>query len=330
MTATPAASQLIHVAAGVISDADGRILIAKRRLGTHQGGLWEFPGGKLEPGEPVEQGLARELDEELGIQVTAARPLIRLRHDYGDRQVLLDIHRVQRYQGEPRGREGQPLDWLLPEDMDPTLFPAADRPVINALRLPTRYLITGTEPSDQYAFRAQLEQVLMRTGLRIVQLRVPGLDPSAYAELAHQCVAVCRRAGAQLVLNCAPEIAAELPGEGLHLTEARLMALTERPNIGKPLLGASCHNAATLAKAAACGLDYALLSPVQHTATHAEARPLGWPAFSALVEQALVPVYALGGVDDNDLDTAIGHGAQGIAGIRGFWEPPGLVFRAGR
>ena len=323
MSDAPADSQLIHVAAGVISDADGRLLIAKRRLGTHQGGLWEFPGGKLEPGEPLEQGLARELDEELGILVTAARPLIRLRHDYGDRQLLLDVHRVLSYQGRPRGREGQPLDWRLPQDMDPTLFPAADRAVISALRLPNRYLITGAEPREPKVFIARLEQVLVRAGLRIVQLRRPGCAPSSYADLAQQCLAVCRRAGAQLVLNCSPELAAELPGDGLHLTEARLMALTERPSISKPLLGASCHGPVALARAAELGFDYALLSPVRHTATHPDVSPLCWTGFSELVEQALLPVYALGGVDENDIDTAIRRGAQGVAGIRGFWGSSG-------
>lgn len=310
---------LIHVAAGVITDAGGRVLIAKRPMGTHQGGLWEFPGGKLESNEPVAQGLVRELDEELGIQVTASRPLIRLRHDYGDRLVLLDIHRVLTYQGRPTGREGQALDWVMPQDMDPSQFPAADRPVISALRLPTRYLITGSDPSQPDAFIRQLEQVLAQSQLRILQLRTPGLDARDYADLAERCAAVCRQTGAQLLLNCDLALATALPGDGLHLTEARLAALTERPQVNKTLVGASCHGAEALAKATALGLDYALLSPVQHTQSHPAATPLGWRAFAGLVDQAGLPVYALGGVDDSDLDKALGHGAQGIASVRGFW-----------
>ncbi|MBK5941037.1 thiamine monophosphate synthase [Halochromatium roseum] len=312
--------KLIHVAAAVISDAQGRVLIAKRPIDAHQGGLWEFPGGKLEPGEPVEQGLARELDEELGIQVITSRPLIRLRHDYGDRLVLLDMHRVLSYQGQPHGREGQALDWLLPADMQPEHFPAADRPVINALHLPSRYLITGHEPRQPDAFVVQLSQVLARTGARIVQLRAPHLEARAYAALAQACAPVCRQAGAQLVLNCDPALARELPGDGLHLTEARLAALTERPQINKSLLGASCHSAEALAKSAALDLEYALLSPVKHTQSHPDATPLGWSTFAELVDRACLPVYALGGVDEGDLETAISHGAQGVAGISGFWS----------
>ncbi|MFP4494314.1 MAG: Nudix family hydrolase [Halochromatium sp.] len=311
---------LIHVAAGVLSDPAGRVLIARRPIATHQGGLWEFPGGKLEPGEPVAQGLARELDEELGIQVSASRPLIRLRHDYGDRRVLLDIHRVLGYRGIPSGREGQALDWQHPEQMDPARFPAADRPVISALRLPNRYLITGAGARDPNAFVARLERSLTLADPPIVQLRAPGLDAHDYAKLARRCAEVCRAAQARLLLNCEPRLAAELPGAGLHLTEARLSALRERPEIGKALVGASCHGASALAKAAELGLDYALLSPVRHTRSHADAIPLGWSRFAELVEDACLPVYALGGVDAADLDTAIDHGAQGVAGISGFWD----------
>jgi 8-oxo-dGTP diphosphatase len=320
ISGTPIDRKLIHVAAGVISDAQGRVLIAKRPIGAHQGGLWEFPGGKLEPDEPVEQGLVRELDEELGIQVMASRPLIRLHHDYGDRLVLLDIHRVLSYQGHPHGREGQALDWMLPADMQPESFPAADRPVISALRLPSRYLITGPEPRRPDSFVAQLSQVLARSSARIVQLRAPDLEPLAYAALARACAPLCRQAGAQLVLNCDPELARELPGDGLHLTEARLAALTERPQISKSLLGASCHSAEALAKSAALDLEYALLSPVKHTQSHPDATSLGWSTFAKLVDRACLPVYALGGVDESDLETAISHGAQGVAGISGFWS----------
>jgi 8-oxo-dGTP diphosphatase len=320
VTAATAERRLIHVAAGVISDDQGRVLIAKRPDHTHQGGLWEFPGGKLEPDEPVEDGLARELAEEIGIRVLSSRPLIRLAHDYGDRGVLLEIRRVLAYRGTPQGREGQALAWTAPDAMDPSRFPAADRPVISALRLPTRYLITGAEPRAPDAFVAHLEQVLAATGVGMVQLRAPWLDDDAYGELAKRCAERCHRAGARLILNCAPGLAEDLPGDGLHLTEARLLTLSERPRLGSRLVGASCHAADTLAKTADLGLDYALLSPVQTTASHPHATPLGWRHFAELVDAACVPVYALGGVGDTELETAIGHGAQGIAAIRAFWS----------
>ena len=141
-------NELMQVAAGAVRDTRGRVLIAKRPDGVHQGGLWEFPGGKLQLGESPQDGLARELLEELGIRIRAWRPLIRLQHDYGDRHVVLHVYRIDAYDGIASGQEGQPLAWVKPDAMDPALFPAADRQIINALRLPTLYLITGQNPQS--------------------------------------------------------------------------------------------------------------------------------------------------------------------------------------
>ncbi len=307
--------------AGAIEDGRGRILVARRPTGVHQGGLWEFPGGKLEPGETPTEGLGRELWEELGVQVLASRPLIRVPHDYGDRHILLDVHRVTAYSGEPAGREGQPLAWLDPDTMDPAAFPAADRPIISALRLAPLYLITGTDPATPERFLRRLSMALGR-GVRLVQLRAHGLPPAGYARLAAAAFELCEGSGATLILNADPELASHLPGHGLHLTVERLWRLTRRPRaLGAAggWCGASCHDARDLHRAADLGLDYALLASVQPTATHPEAKPLGWTRFAELVDLAALPVYALGGLGPADLDTAIRHGAQGVAAIRGLW-----------
>jgi 8-oxo-dGTP diphosphatase len=305
----------VHVAAGALTDAQGRVLVTRRPDGVHQGGLWEFPGGKLEPGEDVASALARELREELGIEVRAARPLIRIHHDYGDRHVLLDVHLVTAFDGTPRGLEGQPLDWLAPEAMDPARFPAADQPIIDALRLPERYLITGADPRDEQAFLSRLTAALAR-GARLVQLRAHDLDDAAYADLADAAQVRCRQAGARLVLNRDAALAERLGADGLHLRAAALARLRTRPPL--PLVGASCHNAADLAHAAALGLDYAVLGPVLPTATHPDAQTLGWEGFAALADTAALPVYALGGMRPEHLAISFARGAQGIAAIRGL------------
>ena len=124
----------IHVVAGVLFDASGRVLVAQRPRGTHLEGLWEFPGGKLMPGESREAGLARELAEELGIRVLAARPLIRVEHRYPDRHIVLDVWRVESYSGEPHGRECQQVEWRDIRSLDSADFPPADAPVLTALR----------------------------------------------------------------------------------------------------------------------------------------------------------------------------------------------------
>ena len=125
---------LIHVAVGVLTNASGRVLIARRGADLHQGGLWEFPGGKVEPGEDVRQALTRELLEELGIRVEASEPLLTVEHDYGNRRVALDIHRVSYWQGEPRGQEGQPLAWVLPSGLDDYEFPEANLAIVERLQ----------------------------------------------------------------------------------------------------------------------------------------------------------------------------------------------------
>lgn len=310
--------RLVHVAAGALLDGRGRVLIARRAADVHQGGLWEFPGGKLEPGEPARRALARELREELGVEVRRTRPLIRVRHDYGDRQVLLDVFLVSEFAGEPRGLEGQPLDWVAPAALDPGRFPAADKPVIDALRLPARYLITGADPADAPGLLRRLEASLAG-GLELVQLRAHGIGDAAYCDLARQAFALCRQAGARLLLNRRPQAVADVPAHGLHLQADTLWRLDARP-AGTALVGASCHSAADLQRAAAIGLDYALLGPVMPTATHPQAVPLGWQRFAALVDAATLPVYALGGLSEADLEHSFVHGAQGVAAISGFWR----------
>lgn len=311
----------IHVMAGAIADDAGRILVTRRPEHVHQGGLWEFPGGKLEPGEDPQQGLARELAEELGITVYASRPLIRVHHDYGDRHILLDVRRVEAFGGTPCGLEGQPLDWLRPEAMDPDRFPAADRPIITALKLPQLLLITGPNPADAPVFLARLERAL-ESGIRLVQLRAHELDRNAYARLAERAFDLCGRHGARLILNRAPDEAQRLPRNGLHLSARVLGSLGARPGRPGELVGASCHDQVELAAAARLGLDYALLSPVRKTRSHPHAVPLGWDAFSALANPQPLPIYALGGLDPTDLGDAIHHGAQGIAAIGGLWPSP--------
>jgi len=125
--------KIIHVAVGILTNVAGEVLITRRPDHVHQGGLWEFPGGKVEEGEPVAAALSRELHEELGITVQAAEPWLRVRHDYPDQCVFLDVWRVVVWRGEPHGREGQPLTWVLPAGLETLAFPAADEPIITAL-----------------------------------------------------------------------------------------------------------------------------------------------------------------------------------------------------
>ena len=309
--------ELIHVAAAALVDAQGRVLIAQRHASAHQGGLWEFPGGKCEPGETFEQALARELDEELGVKLLSHRPLIRITHHYDDRSVLLDVHRVDRWQGEPHGREDQPLQWVLPAQLTDYPMPAADVPIVSALQLPDRYLITPPALTDTGAFFRQLQSALQQTG-SLVQLRVFDLDANDLEALAIESQKLCQMHGGRLLINGDVGLAQRVGAAGVHLNSRQLHSLQARPQeVG--LLAVSCHNADDLRKAACIGADLAVLSPVLPTRSHPDASPLGWQRFAELVEPAGLPVYALGGMQTALLPRAWQAGAQGVAGIRGLW-----------
>ncbi len=123
----------LHVAVGVVLDKSRRVLITRRASGSHQGGLWEFPGGKVEAGESLQLALARELREELGIEIGRTSQLLEVRHDYGDKLVLLDVHVVWDFDGEARALEQQPMAWVAPVELARYRFPAANVPIIGAI-----------------------------------------------------------------------------------------------------------------------------------------------------------------------------------------------------
>lgn len=307
----------VHVIAGVLCNERGQVLLAQRRANTHLAGCWEFPGGKLEPGEMREAGLRRELQEELGVDVRAARPLIQVSHDYSDKKVMLDVWLVNEFNGEPHGKEGQPLQWVDVERLCQCNLPAADLPVIAALRLPARYVISPEPTGDSAPFLAALKTVLAR-GDRLVQLRAKQLQPAALSELAARAWELCQPAGASLLVNDASYLAESLP-VGIHLSARALMAHQRRPLPLSRWVGASCHNATELAHAARIGVDFAVLGPVQATASHSGAPALGWSEFGRLVRGANLPVYALGGLGAPDVGIAHVHGGQGVAGISALW-----------
>lgn len=124
----------IYVVAGALFDAAGRVLIAQRPPGKHMAGGWEFPGGKLVPGEEAFAGLRRELKEELNVDVFAAEKVAECVHDYDDRRVLLDLWQVLDYAGTPQPLDQQALRWIRVEDLDHVGLLPADEPLVRALQ----------------------------------------------------------------------------------------------------------------------------------------------------------------------------------------------------
>ena len=308
----------VPVAVGVLTDAEGRVLVARRAAGKPWAGCWEFPGGKREAGESRMQALRRELHEELGISVDSATPLIRLPPQPDTRpQVALDVWRVQDYRGEPVGLEGQELRWVDAAELDALDMPPANRIIRRACRLPERYLITPPDPMPLARLVDGL-RCAVRQGIGLIQVRRPHATTAELLALA-EVMAPARAAGdVVLLLNAAPEQARALGYDGVHLSGARLASLDARPS-DLAWVAASCHDGAGLARSAALELDFAVFSPVRATPSHVGVSPLGWRRWARQVRLARLPVYALGGMIEADLTCARRLGGQGIAAIRGLW-----------
>lgn len=314
----PSPKRSIHVVAGVITDARGRILLNRRTENRDMAGLWEFPGGKREEGESSEQALVRELREELGIEAEVGDWIMDVPQLYPDKHLRLEVRHIRSWKGSPRGREGQAITWVAPDKLSRYSMPPADLPVVAALRHPDRYLITPEPDADEDAahqdWYARLARAL-EAGVRRVQLRTP-TSPARIA-LAEQAVAR-HRSGVQWLLNRDIELARRL-GVGVHLGGEQLLQLEARPLPADQLVAASCHDLAQLQAAQRLGCDFAVLGPVQATDSHPGSPPMGWDTFETLRAQVSLPLYALGGLHPDDITQARRHGAQGIAAIRALW-----------
>src|SRR5690606_33314307 len=306
--------RVVDVVAGVITDARGRILLTRRTEGRDLAGLWEFPGGKREPGETPEAALARELHEELGIVAEIGPAVISVPCRYPHKRLRLDVRRVDAWQGTPKGLDSQALAWVPPHKLTSYAMPGADRPVVAALLEPDRYLVTpAADNGDHGAWLTALERAVDTDSIRRIHLR------NAPPALVRDAAALCRAGDVEVLLNGDIAMARELR-VGVHLKAAQLASLGQRPLPAALPVAASCHDAADLAHAERLRCDFAVLGPVMPTPTHPEAPGIGWEAFAALRENCTLPIYAIGGLGPEDTATARAHGAQGVAAIRSLWR----------
>ena len=299
---------MIEVAAAVIQRPDGRFLLAQRPTGKVYAGYWEFPGGKIEPGEGAASALARELHEELGIEVRVSYPWITREYVYPHGHVRLSFFRVLGWSGEPQPREDQAIAWqALGADMVAPMLPA-NAPVLASLALPHEYAITD---AARLGTARMLERLRLRleSGLKLVQIREPTLAPKDRELFTLEAIGLAHRYGCRVLVK-APHAGAD----GVHYTASELMRLEKRPPSG--LAAASCHTRAELTRAIELGLDFVVLGPVLEKSG---GKPLGWDDFAAIATGASVPVYAIGGVTPADMASAWRAGAHGLAMIRGSW-----------
>lgn len=316
-------TKVIEVAVAVITKPSGEYLLASRPDGKGWAGWWEFPGGKIEQNETPEQALSRELQEELGITPTRIQPWIKRRYDYPAthdaeaKTVLLHFYFVLDWQHEAMPLEGQTLAWQHPQKLNVSPVLPANAPIMHALALPEVYAISNLADMGEVAFFNALQQQL-KQGLKLIQMREKQLSRKSMIEFAQSIHHLTKQVGAKIIINDDIDLALELGLDGVHLTSHAMLMLDRKPI--DLLVAASCHNANELSYAEKLGLDFVTLSPVAETASHPDAKPLGWDVFGSLIKGTSMPIYALGGMTLDDLPHALSCGARGIAMQRAVWQ----------
>jgi 8-oxo-dGTP diphosphatase len=311
MTSRP----VVDVAVGVLIRPDGRFLLASRPEGKPYPHYWEFPGGKLEPGESVAHALARELHEELGIDISGTQPWVVREFDYPHAYVRLHFCRVRHWRGEPHAREGQAFRFCGLDDLPTPLLPAT-MPVLRWLDLPSLYALSDAKRLGADEFLVRLDRQLA-TGLRLLQFREPELAAEPAEALFREVLARVRALGGRVLVSSRhPSPWAEV-ADGVHLTARDLDNAAIRPNVA--WVGASIHDAAQLAHAGRLGVDLAVFGPVCETLSHRGVPGIGWERFGSVAARSEVPLYAIGGLVSSDLERAQSAGAHGVALQRAAW-----------
>jgi len=302
---------ITEVAAAVIERPDGSFLLAQRPEGKPYPGYWEFPGGKIEPGEDPRAALARELREELGIEVREASPWITRVFAYTHATVRLHFFRVTRWEHDPRPLEDQAIRWQRVGMTDVSPMLPANAPVLAALALPRVMVVSDATAMgiDEWiralADRAAAEPLL-------VHVREKSMDFQRLQHLVSRALVRTGGTASRIVVNSASPRLPQV--DAVHLTAQDLMRLEARPAVS--LLGASCHDERELDRAAELGVDYAVLGPVNATPSHPGVKPLGWERFTALARGRPMPLFAIGGLARADLPEAARRGAHGVALLR--------------
>jgi 8-oxo-dGTP diphosphatase len=307
---------LVDVVCAVLQKPDGEFLLAQRPEGKVCAGYWEFPGGKVDPGESLAEATARELVEELGIVVEQSYPWLTRIFSYPHANVRLHFRRVTQWRNEPRGRENQAFSWQSVSNIKVAPLLPANGPILQALALPVLYGITHADELGEAVMLERLRTTLAK-GLQLIQVREKAWTAEKLAAFAQQVIDIASESGARVLVNSDIGIAHSLNATGVHLNSKQLMVMDTRPDVR--LCAASCHDERELRHAADIGMDFVVLGPVLPTPSHPHAMTLGWNKFGELAQHYSVPIFAIGGLNENHLETAWQHGAHGVAMLRNAW-----------
>jgi len=285
----------------------GKVLIAQRQLDKHQGGKWEFPGGKVERGESRRSALVRELNEELGIDIGHCSRLISVYHEYEDKAIYLDVYEVQQWNGTAIGKEGQTIRWVSCESLNEYEFPAANASIVEAAMLPKRIKVLGSVADVEAYKEAFISNLESGYSMFLQAFNQEETMFKPDHESLNWLLDTAASNQASIILESPPNLIRN--DYSLNLSADELLKTQERPVADK--VSAICSTPGELFKAQRLGLDFIIIGPVL-TNSQGGKQALGWPMFQSLSGRVNLPVYASGGVTIKDMELAREYGAQGI------------------
>ncbi|BCN93842.1 hypothetical protein THMIRHAM_16270 [Thiomicrorhabdus immobilis] len=307
----------IDIAVGVLR-RNHQVCLSLRQKHQSHANHWEFPGGKVEQDETAIDALKRECLEELAVETQNWQPLIEIPWQYEQVAVRLHVFITDDFSGEPVGNEGQEVKWFDIDALSGLTFPEANKGILLALKMANQYMISGKFSGVDEALD-KFGQAL-RSGIKLCQLRAKGLSPTEFSEIAKPAIELCHQAGAKILLNGSIQLLQDFPeADGIQLASNVIYEYSGRPISHDKLLGVSTHTDKDIQQALKIGADFILLSPVKETSSHPGVPGIGWDVFSEKVKSISLPVYALGGMQPEDVQIAKQKGGQGVAAISGFW-----------
>ncbi len=307
----------LNVSVGVLINPNKKILLAQRPESRTWSGWWEFPGGKLEKNEVPEEALARELKEEINIDVLNCEKWVTRNYLYEEYSVTLYFFKVTEWYGQITAKENQKLLWINPYEVNKSTILPPNLFILNALSLPTQYGITNMSETPKEIFFIQLLKQLEQ-GLKMIQIREKNLTLRELKKITLEIVKICKPFSAKVILNSSIELANDVNANGVHLNAIELKKFNKKSkNI---IVSASCHSEEEVKIAQDKDIDFVVLSPVKRTISHPEGVALGWDNFLNITNSYDIPIYALGGMKKIDINNALDSGAIGIASQRDIWS----------